>query len=152
MQPPVQAEVADKNISSLSGKAVGQVDSPWSQEAYQLLISGMAKQLVINSILLEREAGVVKLLVHSSIKPMMNDKMRQDVEEALSAFYQQKLSLCLDFSEHLSAETPAQYQQRKEDEARAQFIERLNESDFAATMKQNFNAVLLEHSVKRIEH
>ncbi len=112
----------------------------------------MAKQVVINSILLERESGVIKLLVNNSIQAMMNDKMKLDVEVALSAFYQQKLNLSLAFSDQLDAETPVEYQQRKDDEARAEFINTLNDSDFGITMKQNFNAVLLEHSVKRIEH
>ncbi len=128
------------------------IETPWSKEAYQLDLTGMAKQVVINSLLLESANGHIKLLVSSSIQPMMNDKMKQEVEIALADFYKETLSLSLEFAEQLDAETPAQYQQRMDDEARVQFIDDLNKSDFGITMKQNFNAELLEHSVKRIEH
>lgn len=133
-------------------KVVKPIESAWSKEAYQLALTGMAKQVVINSVLLENTDERIKLLVNSSIQPMMNDKMKQDVEVALGAFYNKTLSLSLEFSEQLEAETPAQYQQRMDDEARMQFIADLNSSDFGITMKQNFNAELLEHSVKKIEH
>jgi len=128
------------------------VVTAWSQEAYQLDLTGMAKQVVINSLQLEKDSDHIKLLVNDSIKPMMNDKMKQDVEAALSIFYNDELSLSLEFSPQLNAETPSEYQQRMEDEARMHFIEELNGSDFGITMKENFNAVLLEHSVKRTEH
>lgn len=126
--------------------------TPWSTEAYQLVLTGIAKQVVINSLLLEQESTHIKLLVNSSLQPMMNDKIKQDVEMALSEFYKQKLSLSLEFSAELKAETPSEYQQRMDDEARMQFIDNLNNSDFGIAMKNNFNAVLLEHSVKRIQH
>lgn len=128
------------------------VVTAWSLEAYQLDLTGMAKQVVINSLQLENEAGKIKLLVNQSIQPMMNDKMKLEVEAALSTFYNNELSLSLEFSTQLNAETPAEYQQRMDDEARLLFIDELNGSDFGITMKQNFNAVLLEHSVKRTEH
>ncbi len=126
--------------------------TPWSTEAHQLDLTGMAKQVVINSLMLENNDVEIKLLVSSSIQPMMNDKMQQDVERALSGFYNKSLSLNLEFSAELNAETPFEYQQRMDDEARMKFIDDLNNSDFGIAMKQNFNAVLLEHSVKRIEH
>lgn len=112
----------------------------------------MGKQMVINSILLENAGGNIKLLVNSSIKSMMNEKIQQDVAIALSDFYNHRLALSLEFSAELNAETPFEYQQRMDDEATKKFIDDLNNSDFGMAMKQNFNAVLLEHSVKRIEH
>ncbi len=121
----------------------------WSQEAFALKLSGMAKQVVLNSLKSEVD-GKIKLLVSRSVQPMMNEKVKQDIEEALTAFYKRKASLSLDFADQLTAETPIEYQQRMDDEDRAQFIQNLNNGDFGISMKQNFNAVLLEHSVKRI--
>jgi len=112
----------------------------------------MAKQVVINSVLLDKQNGQIKLLVISSIQPMMNDKIKSDVEVALSDFYQGQYAVNLTFSDDIEAETPSQYQHRMDNEARDQFIDTLNNSDFGITMKKNFNAVLLEHSVKKIEH
>ena len=158
IDPPVETVIdpIEKISDSIKKITVDEINKPvvtaWSKEAYQLDLTGMAKQVVINSLQLENETGQIKLLVNESIKPMMNDKMKQDVETALSNFYNKELSLSLEFSAQLNAETPSEYQQRMDDEARMQFIEELNSSDFGITMKQNFNAVLLEHSVKRTEH
>jgi len=158
IEPLVETVVdpIEKTSETLEKVSVDEIKKPvvtaWSKEAYQLDLTGMAKQVVINSLQLENEAGQIKLLVNESIQPMMNDKMKQEVEVALSTFYHKELSLSLQFSSQLNAETPSEYHQRMDDEARMLFIDELNGSDFGITMKQNFNAVLLDHSVKRTEH
>ncbi|MBL7003042.1 MAG: hypothetical protein ISR69_03315 [Gammaproteobacteria bacterium] len=127
------------------------VISPWSKDAYQLKLSGIAKEVAVNSLLLEKTESKIKLLVGSQMQPMTNEQIKQDIEKSINDFYQTSMSLDLSFTSVLQAETPAIYHQRMLDEARMDFIKDLSESDIGQAIKNSFNAVLLEHTVKKID-
>lgn len=111
----------------------------------------MAKEVAVNSVVLERDENMLTLLVSRAMEPMIQDKIVSDIESALTGFYQQETRLTLQYADKIEAETPFLYEQRMQEESRLEFIEQLSESDFVQAIKTNFNAVLLEHTVKKYQ-
>lgn len=112
----------------------------------------MAKQLVVNSNLLDLTDTAIILAVTQQIQPMLNDKIQQEVEQVLQTYFKKTFKLKLSFVEQLNFETPYECAIRKEQEAQQAFIKELDNNELTQALKNSFNAVLLEHTVKKINN
>lgn len=79
----------------------------WPTIANALPVQGMAKQLALNCVLQSREGGKIQLSLDETHKNLLSKKLEERIQEALSSYFQQPISLQIEISKQQAGVTPA---------------------------------------------
>jgi hypothetical protein len=125
--------------------------SNWSAIAYELGLSGLAQEIVANSLLQSDADGRIKLQLPAELLELVNDVTRTEILQALEL--KLGVSLRLEFSAAavLVGETPLQAKLRREQEERDAAIVAIREEATVKKLQHAFAAELDETSVVKVE-
>ena len=121
----------------------------WSTTAFELDLQALARQIVLNCVVLEYTGSTLKLGYHSDWEVMLKPDVQQQIKQAIEQ--QLGVSLTLDFerSERLEIETPHQADLRKQEFERQTAIQQIHLDPVVQQIKTTFGAELIESSVKK---
>ena len=121
----------------------------WSKLAFQLELDGIARQVVLHSVVELYDEQQLRL----AFAPELELMLKPDIKNQIKASIERKLSvsLAVEFEARspLKAETPQKAHQRKQEEDRRQAIVRIRDHNMVQKLNRLFNAQLIEASVKK---
>ena len=128
----------------------------WHQVVPQLKLSGRAAELIKHCLLVEQDSGIISLSLDKSSEGLLADSIQQEIEIALSAFYNEKLSLTLAVDDtddtkvvtsNSQGETPAQRSSREKTEVQRQAEQNIATDPFVLELQNRFGAQVVPGSV-----
>lgn len=155
---PVQVEEAiqkpEKAPSSVSTSANTEINPAsdelnWSELAYQLELNAVARQLVLNSVVISWQQNHLKLGFLPELEVMLNQDLEGQIKRAIEAKLGLSLNLVFKSQAALDAETPQQAFERKQEQARQQVILEIRQDPVVRQLNSLFGAELIEQSVKK---
>ena len=126
------------------------VDMPWDKVVAQLPVSGIARQIVSNSVLVAKDNGIIQLKLDATNARMAGDSVIQRLNQALSQFYAEKLKVQL-IEATVEEETPASKAARKEQNALQQAVDEMSADPNVRAIEETFNTKLDASSVHLIK-
>lgn len=148
----VQSESKVSATVSSSASHSSPDDAPWEKVVAQLPVSGIARQVVANSVLVSKEEGVVKLKLDPLNARMAGDSVIQRLQQALSKFYGEKLRIQLIEDANVVEETPAIIAAKQEQNELQQAVEDMAADPNIKAIEQAFNTRLDTKSVRLIKN
>ena len=121
----------------------------WSELAYQLELNAVARQLVLNSVVISWQQNHLKLGFLPELEVMLNQDLEGQIKRAIEAKLGLSLNLVFQSQAVLDAETPQQAFERKQEQARQQVILQIRQDPVVRQLNTLFGAELIEHSVKK---
>jgi DNA polymerase-3 subunit gamma/tau len=142
---------SSSTVSSVpAAGATSAVDASWSTILSQLDVSGLARQLANNCVLIERRGGVVRLGLDPRKLAMKTPGPVDKLTQALSKYYGE--SVRIEFENAIAGyETPAQAEQRAVVEEFDSARQSLESDPAVRAMRDTFGATLLPDSVRPIK-
>lgn len=125
-------------------------DISWDKVVAQLPVSGIARQVVANSVLLGKEDGVVQLKLDPINARMAGDSVVQRLQQALSQFYSERIKIQL-IEATVKEETPALIAARQEQNELQQAVENMAADPNIKAIEETFNTRLDVNSVRLIK-
>lgn len=125
----------------------------WHEVVPQLTLSGRAAELIKHCLLVKQDSGIISLSLDKSSEGLLADSIQQEIEIALSAFYNEKLNLTLavDDTEVVTSnsqgETPAQRSSREKTEVQRQAEQNIATDPFVLELQDRFGAQIVPGSV-----
>jgi hypothetical protein len=124
-------------------------DLNWSQVAYQLELNAVARQLVLNSVVVSWQKNHLQLGFLPELEVMLNQDLEAQIKRAIEAKLGLSLNLIFKSQPTLDAETPQQAFEREQEQARQQVILQIRQDPVVQQLNALFGAELLEHSVRK---
>ncbi|MDX1810453.1 MAG: DNA polymerase III subunit gamma/tau, partial [Gammaproteobacteria bacterium] len=138
-----QAPVAENTSAS--------TDLPWDRVVAQLPISGMARQVIANSVLLEKTDGLLKLKLDPVNARMAGDSVVQRLQQALSQFYNEKVRIQI-IEARVEEDTPAAIAAKQQENELQQAITSMAADPTIKAIEETFNTQLDASSVRLIKN
>ena len=126
-------------------------DLPWDRVVAQLPVSGIARQVVANSVLVSKQDGLVKLKLDPINARMAGDSVVQRLQQALSQFYSEKLRIQL-IETNVAEETPAVIAAKHEQNELQQAVNDMATDPNIKAIEETFNTKLDTNSVRLIKN
>jgi len=121
--------------------------APWSEIVLQLGLSGMARELLQNTVLKELTTDRVTLVIEPGYANLLNKEREQLVREALSNYYGRPLTLQIEPGRP-DAETPAREKQRVQTELQQQATEVILSDPHVRALQETFGAKVNTASIR----
>lgn len=121
----------------------------WSELAYQLELNAVARQLVLNSVVISWQDNHLKLAFLPELEVMLNQDLEGQIKQAIEGKLGVSLNLVFNSQPVLDAETPQQAYERKQEQARQQVIVDIRQDPVVRQLNTLFGAELIENSVKK---
>lgn len=149
---PVEGEpVSAQPKPPVTQRAVGAATpATWEATVATLNVSGMVKELALNSVLAGMSADRVELILPKRQRTLLSDNSRNGLEEALSQAAGRSIKLRVTV-EDSADKTPAQASQERQLERLAQAQESLLAEPLVAELQQTFGAELDAREVKPLK-
>ena len=122
----------------------------WSNIIEQLDLTGMVKQLGLNSLLLTEEADVVKLGLRPDQSNLNNERYISALQQQLSQFYQREVRLEVESEADQSRLTPLEQRRQIYLELGEQAKQALQQDPQLALLQQEFDAQLDFDSIRPV--
>ncbi len=121
----------------------------WSDLVFQLGLDGVAKQIVMNSVVNGYSDGRLQLVFQPELEVMLKGDIESQIKQAIEC--KLGVSLILEFSSraNLGTETPHQADVRKQEQHRQQVIQSIKKDPVVVQLHTVFGAELVEDSVKK---
>jgi hypothetical protein len=123
----------------------------WSVIAYELGLTGLAQEIVANSLLQSHADGCIQLQLSTELFELINDVTRAEILQALEHKLGLSLRLVLTATAAIVGETPLQAKQRRQQQERLAAIAAIREEAMVRKLQHAFAAELDEASVVKIE-
>lgn len=128
-------------------KEVAAPPSEWRDLLPKLDLTGVAYALAINCKMDSITEKQVKLVLAASYKPMMNPKLVERIEQALSRYFNRALQVSIQIVED-TVHSPAKEQEQEDQVRRASALESLQQGPVVQKIKTLFNATLDSQSLE----
>ena len=136
-----------KNTTTSTAVVISDNADKWYQTIESLSIAGLAAELAKNCIFHDEDNEKIELHLDSSSEMLMTNSAINEIEAALTEHYGQSRKLVVVIRE-LSAETPAQYNQRRIGEVQADAEQSIVNDSFVKALSDRFGARVVPGSVK----
>jgi len=115
--------------------------SSWSQVVDALGLKAVAKELATHSVLEERNGKMMRLSLDPGYEQLCTKSALQRLEQALSSYYNESISLDVKIVRS-KQETPAAQKQRQHQEKQESAVEAIKNDPFVQELQDVFNADL----------
>ncbi len=122
----------------------------WTEIIEQLDISGLAKQMAMNCVILSQDEKQIRLGLRQDKLHLNNEKLRIQLQNALSQFYQQDMAVSVDVNTDFQQLTPMDYRQQIYQELSDQARENLQADERLQRLCEEFGGVLELDSVRPV--
>ena len=124
----------------------------WSGLAYELGLTGLAQEIVANSLLESYRDGRLKLQLQPEIHELLNDLIKAEITQALEQKLGVSLQLDLAASGVTAGQTPLQAKIQRQQQERLVAIDAIRDEKLVKKLQHAFSAELDEASVVKIEN
>ena len=151
-QPEAEKAEAKNQVAEIAAPSK-EVDSAlgWSAMAYELGLTGLAQEIVANSLLLSHAGERIQLQLSTELLEFVNDVTRTEILQALEHKLGVSLRLELTATAELVGETPLQAKLRRQQQERLAAIAAIREEAMVKKLQHAFAAELDETTVVKIE-
>jgi len=151
-QPEAEQPEAKNQVAEIAAPSK-EVDSAlgWSAMAYELGLTGLAQEIVANSLLLSHAGERIQLQLSTELLEFVNDVTRTEILQALEHKLGVSLRLELTATAELVGETPLQAKLRRQQQERLAAIAAIREEAMVKKLQHAFAAELDETTVVKIE-
>ena len=115
--------------------------SDWSQVVEALGLKAVARELATHSVLEERKGQTIRLSLDPGYEQLCTKSALQRLEQALSSYYNESISLDVKITRS-KQETPAAQKQRQQQEKQESAVEAIKNDPFVQELQDVFNADL----------
>ncbi|MFZ7236330.1 DNA polymerase III subunit gamma/tau [Avibacterium gallinarum] len=122
----------------------------WTEIIEQLDISGLAKQMAMNCVILRQDEKQIRLGLRQDKLHLNNEKLRIQLQNALSQFYQQDMAVSVDVNTNFQQLTPMDYRKQIYQELSDQARENLQADERLQRLCEEFGGVLELDSVRPV--
>ncbi|SUB26101.1 DNA polymerase III subunit gamma/tau [Avibacterium gallinarum] len=122
----------------------------WTEIIEQLDISGLAKQMAMNCVILSQDEKQIRLGLRQDKLHLNNEKLRIQLQNALSQFYQQDMAVSVDVNTDFQQLTPMDYRKQIYQELSDQARENLQADERLQRLCEEFGGVLELDSVRPV--
>ncbi|MFZ7251716.1 DNA polymerase III subunit gamma/tau [Avibacterium volantium] len=122
----------------------------WTEIIEQLDISGLAKQMAMNCVILSQDEKQIRLGLRQDKLHLNNEKLRIQLQNALSQFYQQDIAVSVDVNTDFQQLTPMDYRKQIYQELSDQARENLQADERLQRLCEEFGGVLELDSVRPV--
>ncbi len=122
----------------------------WHEIVPQLNLQGRAAELIKHSLFDNLKNGIITLSLDESSEGLLADSVRQEIESALSAYFQQPLTLQLDvveMAQNPDKLTPAQNARKLLDEKQHNAEQTIITDPFVIALQDRFGAQIVPGSI-----
>ncbi len=127
----------------------GAITNDWGTLMTNLNLTGASRAFAQQCVLTYIDANEVKLLLEPSQAPLLNDRQKQRLSEALQAYFQRPIKLTIELGKPKMA-TPANIQKQQQAEQQAVATQAIQEDQQVQAILQTFNATIVKESIKPI--
>jgi len=113
----------------------------WVEQALQLPLRGMSKNILLQCIYLGQQASAIQLSIDPQYFDLLNDAHQQRINQALTEYFEQPV-LAKITAQVSVLETPIGFQQRQQKERLQLARDALEQDPIVQAMVQQFDAVL----------
>ncbi len=124
----------------------------WSGLAYELGLTGLAQEIVANSLLESYRDGRLKLQLQPEIHELLNDLIKAEITQALEQKLGVSLQLDLAATGVSGGQTPLQAKIQRQQQERLLAIDAIRDEKLVKKLQHVFSAELDEASVVKIEN
>ncbi len=128
----------------------GMLTQDWGALIANLNLSGASRAFAQQCVLTHIDTNEVKLLLEPSQAPLLNDRQKQRLNEALQAYFQCPVKLTIALGEPQMA-TPANIQKQHQAKQQAAATQAIHQDQQVQAILQTFNATIVQESVKPID-
>ena len=160
VNPTPPAEARDRNLSGQvidtgdhqQSGAAGDDTLAWSEIAYDLGLTGLAQEIVANSVVDLYRDGRLKLKLLPEIQELANDTNTAEIRRALEQKLGVSLQLDLVAAAAVGGQTPLQAKVQRQQQERLVAIDAIRDEKLVKKLQHAFAAELDEASVVKIEN
>jgi len=145
---PPPTDTANQVQTALT--ATGSLD--WSGLVYELGLTGLAQEIVANSLLESYRDGRLKLQLQPEILELVNDLIKTEITQALEQKLGVSLHLDLAATGVTGGQTPLQAKIQRQQQERLVAIDAIRDEKLVKKLQHAFSAELDEASVVKIEN
>ncbi len=138
------------NQVQTASTATGSLD--WSGLVYELGLTGLAQEIVANSLLESYRDGRLKLQLQPEILELVNDLIKTEITQALEQKLGVSLHLDLATTGVTGGQTPLQAKIQRQQQERLVAIDAIRDEKLVKKLQHAFSAELDEASVVKIEN
>ena len=123
----------------------------WHEIVPRLNLQGRAAELIKHSLFDNLKNGIITLSLDESSEGLLADSIKQEIESALSAYYQQPLTLSLDvvpMGQDSTRLTPAQNARKVLDEKQHNAEQTITTDPFVIALQNRFGAQIVPGSIQ----
>jgi DNA polymerase-3 subunit gamma/tau len=124
----------------------------WSGLVYELGLTGLAQEIVANSLLESYRDGRLKLQLQPEIHELVNDLIKAEITQALEQKLGVSLQLDLAATGVIGGQTPLQAKIQRQQQERLVAIDAIRDEKLVKKLQHAFSAELDEASVVKIEN
>lgn len=124
----------------------------WSGFVYELGLTGLAQEIVANSLLESYQDGRLKLQLQPEIHELVNDLIKAEITQALEQKLGVSLQLELAATGVSAGQTPLQAKKQRQQQERLAAIDAIRDEKLVRKLQHAFSAELDEASVVKIEN
>ena len=143
-----EASVAPASASQAAESAPKQAfNGDWHGLVQTMNIKGMVKQLAVNCVMENRDAGNIKLVLNEDHGQLLNAGLQSKLQDALSDYLAEKIKLDIVLGKS-QTESPAQTTQRNKAEKQQAAEQDIEQDPMVQALKENFGAQVVPNSVR----
>lgn len=124
----------------------------WSELVYELGLTGLAQEIVANSLLESYRDGRLQLQLQPEIHELVNDLIKVEITQALEQALGVSLHLDLVATGVAGGQTPLQAKIQRQQQERLMAIDAIRDEKLVKKLQHAFSAELDEASVVKIEN
>lgn len=128
----------------------GALTNDWGVLLNHLNLSGASRAFAQQCVLTHIDQHEVKLLLEPSQAPLLNDRQKQRLTEALQAYFQRTIKLTIELGKPKMA-TPANVQKQQQADKQAAATQAIQQDQQVQAILQTFNATILKESIKSVD-
>jgi len=149
IQPVADAPVASAEMNQTAAPKQA-FNGDWHGLVQTMNIKGMVKQLAVNCVMENRDAGNIKLVLNEDHGQLLNAGLQSKLQDALSDYLAENIKLDIVLGKS-QTESPAQTAERNKAEKQQAAEQDIEQDPMVQALKENFGAQVVPNSVRSVD-
>ena len=126
-------------------------DLTWSELAYDLGLQGLAREIVLNSLVVSFQSDYLRLQLSPELKEIISPSIEQEIHQAIEKRFNRSCRLEFMAQSQLAGETPYEIKVRQQEAQRQAMITTIKKSEVVTRLNHTFGLSLVENSVRKAD-
>ncbi|MCW9709282.1 DNA polymerase III subunit gamma/tau [Avibacterium sp. 21-586] len=148
----IRKAILENSTPELKAKvlAMAKAQDKWTEIIEQTGVSGLAKQMAMNSFIMHQDENKMVLALRSPHQYLNEETTRSELQEALSHFYQKKIDIIIETSDDLNRLTSMEHRKQIYLKLKAEAQDALQQDPKLQRLCEEFNGVLEIESIRPV--